>query len=150
MLAHQRLELPDKPGVLAERQPRVDSILHSAKPRLAKPGDLVLGEALIGEVSHRLPTPQRQRVAQALVGSRRVTDGERAPAAGHQRFKAADVNPLARDREHVTVSTGHDHVVAERLAQLRDVALNDLDRARGRMLAPRSSISRSVERTSPR
>ncbi len=118
MLAHQCLELRHQPCVLAEREPRVDSILKRRQSRLAKPGDLVLGEALVGEVSQRLPTPQCQRVAQALVGGRRVTGGERALAAGHQRLKAADVNPLALDREQVTVSPGHDQIVAERLAQL--------------------------------
>ena len=63
MLAHQRLELPDQPCVLAERQPRVDSILKRGKPRLPKPGDLALRETLVGEISQRLPTPQRKRRA---------------------------------------------------------------------------------------
>ena len=136
MLAHQRLELPDQPCVLAERQPRVDSILKRRQSRLPKPGDLALREALVGEIGQRLPTPQRKRLAQAPVGDRRVTRGKRALAAGHQRLKTADVNLLALDREQITVSPRQDHIVAERLAQLRDVALNDLDRARGRPLAP--------------
>src|SRR4029077_7042845 len=76
VLAHQRLELPDQPCVLAERQPRVDSILKRRQSRLPKPGDLALREARVGEISQRLPTPQRKRLTKAPVGGRRVPRGE--------------------------------------------------------------------------
>ena len=137
MLAHQRLELPHQPCVLAEREPRVDSILQSAKPRLPKPGDLALREALVGEIGQRLAAPQRERLAQAPGRRpprprRRARFGRRPPAPQSGPRRRC---PLV-DREQVAVSPRQDHIVAERFAQLRDVALNDLDRARGSVLAP--------------
>ena len=135
VLAHQRLELPDQPCVLAERElaRRFDPQAPPVAP--AQAGRSRPARTLVGEISQRLATPQRKRLAQAPAGARRVTRGKRAVAAGHQRLKTADVDwPLGpRAGNRVPAS---DHIVAERLAQLRDVALDDLDRARGRLLAP--------------
>ena len=116
--AHQHLELPHQPYVLAERQLRVDSVLHGGESRLPKPGDLAPREGLVGEVSQWLPTPQRQPLAQAQAGSCCVARRERVSAAGRQRLKAANVNLLASDREPVTMSPRHDHILAKQLAQL--------------------------------
>ena len=67
---HERAQLPDEPGVPAERQLRFRLHLDGAEPLLLEPADLVPGEALRRELGERRAAPQaecllKQRTARA-------------------------------------------------------------------------------------
>ncbi len=64
VLSDERLELPDKVDVPAERQVDVDPLDQGVQAKLLKPADLVLGERLIGELGERRAAPHRERFVQ--------------------------------------------------------------------------------------
>ena len=66
MLAWQRLELADQLGIAAERELRLDPLLDRGQTQLLEPGDLRLGERLVGEVGKRRAAPERQRLGRQL------------------------------------------------------------------------------------
>jgi hypothetical protein len=66
----------------------------------------------------------------------RVTPLERAAALGDPLLKALNIEPLALNGEPVTAAARHQQPVTQRLTQMRNVAVNDLDRAPRRLLAP--------------
>ena len=69
-------------------------------------------------------------------GPSRITPLEGAPPLSHPLLEPADVNLIAPNSELVAPPAGDQQPVAEHLTQVRDISLNDLDSARGRLLAP--------------
>ena len=60
MLCDEHLELAHEGRVPAGREVHVDPVLDTGEAKLFDAADLALGEALIGEVGQRLPSPQGQ------------------------------------------------------------------------------------------
>ena len=134
----ERLELRNELGVPAEREIGVNPILERREPELLEAQDLVLGEAVVGEVGERVSSPQGKRVAQELRCTTRVLL-ELAPAFGDQALEPARVERVAVEPEHVPGCLCEDQVRsgrAEHGAELRDGVLERLVRGRRRTLAP--------------
>ncbi len=135
--ADEHLELADHRTVLAEHQVGVDTILQRSQAHFLQARDLAVSERLIGQIGERFPAPQRQRRAQQLSRAPSVTVGERpAPVRDHD-LELLDIDLTRHRREQVTAATRQQHLVAERLAQMRHVSLQRLRRRRRRALPPK-------------
>ena len=93
-------------------------------------------EGLVREIRQRRTTPHPQRLPQDSRRGQRVASLERLPALRHERLESVDVELAGLDPEHVAAPLGDEQPIAEHLAQVRYVPLNDLVRARGRLLTP--------------
>jgi hypothetical protein len=125
-------ELPGHLVMAPEREIRVDASLERDEPALLEARDLVLREVVVCEVGERRTAPQRERVTQhrgrvAGLNVARVVD---------ELLEAVGVERLGRKLQHVAARTRDKRVDADRLAQLRDVALERLRRRVRALLAP--------------
>jgi hypothetical protein len=123
----QRVELADHVRVAPGGEVLADRLLDRPEPQLLEPADLERRERLGGDVVERRPAPQRERVARRARGDEALeaADVELAPVAEPQLVAAPagdDLGAVARGRE--------------RLADVRDVALDHLGSGRRRGLAP--------------
>ena len=97
----------------------------------------LLGEPLERQLRQRRAAPQVQRLAQYGGGDFRLPLSQRVLAAGDEGVEALGVEFACEDAKAVPGRGGGDDVAApERLAQARDVHLDGLGRAPGRVLAP--------------
>ena len=108
---------------------------------LLEPGDLRLGEWLEGEVAQRRTAPELQRVAQQF----EAVGGSARSAARDEPFGARDVELRRVGAEGVAGRLGDEAVLAEELAQPRDVDLDALGRSTRRRRAPQF-VSEAVGR----
>ena len=122
--------------MVAERQVGVDPILQHGLPGLLQARPVGLRERLVGEVRERWPSPQRQRLAQALGRDRRATRRQRLPTLGRQRFEPSQVRLRALRIERVAAAPGEQEPVVDRLAQVRHVHLQRLGCRDRRVLTP--------------
>jgi hypothetical protein len=131
---HERTELADEIGVAPERKIGVDPLLECRQAELFEALDLAAGEVVVGEIRQRWAAPQSQRQAQ-LLGSL-----ARLGVAGllKQLLEPLRVELAGSDLQHVAARTRQQHVVAERLAQLRDVTLQRLGGGLRPPLAPQA------------
>ena len=143
MLADQDLELLDHLGVAAERELRLDQLLQRRAPQVIQASDLREGKRLVGEVRQRIPAPQRQRLLERSDGRVGAVAGKLGAAPGEEPLEAVRVELLGIERQLVAALARDDRAVAaasvrarQRLAQTRDVHLQRLGRAGGRMLPP--------------
>ena len=136
MLAHQCFELAHQPRVLAGGQIRVDPILQRGQTSFLQPRDLGLGERFVGEIRQRRTPPHPQRLTQDSCRGQRIALLERPAALRDERLEPVDVELAGLDPEHVAATPGDQQSIAERLTQVRYVPLNELVRARGRLLTP--------------
>ena len=137
-LRDERLELGDERGVAAERELRVDPVLERSEPGSSS-RTRVARERLGAEVGERRAAPERERLAEQRRRAGRVSGGEPLAPFGSQplearRGRARRPRPGARSRPRCVI----DPVGAERLAQLRDVALERLRRRLRRATRPRA------------
>ena len=139
--ATRRSSSPTSSPCAAESEVRVDAILERGEAKLLEPTDLGLRPRLVGEVDQRRAAPQRERLPQAPGRDRRL----RASSLRHEALEAVQIETVRLDAKLVARRPGDDHLVAEGLAELGDVRLQDLRRRRRRTTAQRSSISRSLD-----
>ena len=100
--------------------------------KLLQPADLALRPRLVGELGERRAAPEREGLAQPLGRGRRL-----GPARlGHEALEAVQIEAARLDAELVAPRPRDDHVVAERLAELGDVRLQDLRRSGRRAAGP--------------
>src|SRR5207244_2870545 len=106
---------------------------------LLEPRDLSLCERVVGELRKRRAAPERERFPQRLGSLLGIAGGEFRPAFLEQPSKAVAVELARLDTKHVAVPAGQEDSVTgavQRLAQPRDVHLNDLRGARRRLVRP--------------
>ena len=126
VVSEQRLELGERPTVVAVPQVALDCGLESPHPKLVEAPDLGRGERLVGYVGERRPPPQPQcRPGIGLWVAESV-------------LEALGVDGSRRKLQFVSTAAGDDRAVAEQLAELRHVNLDHLGRARRRVLAPQA------------
>ena len=115
-----------------EREVGVDPLLERGQTAFLKALDVAAGELVVGEVGERGPAPQRERLAQL---PRRLARRGGARLL-HELLEAVRVELARGDAQHVATGARQQHILAERLAQLRDVALQRLGGGLRPLLAP--------------
>jgi hypothetical protein len=138
MLADERLELRHRSCGFAERELRIDPLLESRQPRFLQPRDLRLGERRVREIGERGTAPQPQRLTQPRGRAFSIARLERTSAFTDERLKAAEVDVARLDLQQIPAPAGDQQVLPKHPPQVRDVSLNDLERARRRLLPPKS------------
>ena len=108
MVRDQPLQLRDQRLVAAEGEVGLDPILDRDQPRLLEPGDLVLGERLIGEVGERRPAPERERLIEARRRSVGVAAVERLAALGGEPGETLRVDVVGARLEDVAPAPRRD------------------------------------------
>ena len=78
MRAHERLELPHGPGVLAKLERAVHTDLERHEPQFLEASDLALRERLVLDPGERRAPPQRERIVQERGGPAGLTGRQRA------------------------------------------------------------------------
>ena len=119
----ERLELADHIAVVTEHQLSLDPVLHRGQPRLLQARDLALSKRLIREIGERLAAPQPQRRVQQLPRASSFTAAERATRVGGHRLETVGVDLTRRHLEQVPTVAREQHLVAQRLAQMRHITL---------------------------
>ena len=136
MVMHQRVQLTDQCSVLTQRKISVDPILERRQALLLEPRDLALRERLIHEVRQRRPAPKREGAPKPVTRYSRISRSQRAATLSDQCIEPIEVNLAARGLEQIPATARDQQSIAERFAQMRHVALNDLLGARRRLLTP--------------
>jgi len=126
LLRDERVELPGQLRVAAGGQVLLDRLLDRRQSQLLQSVDLERREWLAGDVVERRPAPESERLARR--------------SSRDQVLEAADVDPAVAEAQLVAAPARDDlravTALRECLAQLRDVALDHLARARGRRIGP--------------
>jgi hypothetical protein len=132
----ERLELGDQLVARAGCQVRLEALLQAAEPQLLEARALRRRERL-GELGQSRATPQAKGLAQAL-GRQRVSALERRAAGRAQALELVQVEDvLAGQLECIARRTRAQQRRRQRLTQVRDVDVDHLDRAVGRLLPER-------------
>ena len=132
VLLDQRGEFAGHLAVASECEIGIDASLERDEPALFEPRDLALGEIVVREIGERRPAPEREPVAEHRGrGSRRGL-----ARSVDELLEAVDVERLGRELQNIAARAGDERVGPERLAQLRDVALERLRRRVRSLLAP--------------
>jgi hypothetical protein len=130
------LELRDELDVPAEYEVRLEPTLDAGVAQLLEPCNLDLRERLVREVREWRPAPERETVAEALGGPRVLAEPEGVARVGRERREPIEIEAFRLELEHVARWPRGDRLAAECLAKLRDVDLDRVARALGRLLAP--------------
>ena len=136
MLDDEGLQLRDSSGVVAEREVRLDATRERHEPEFQEAIPLGGGEIVGSKLGQRWPAPQLERLADHRRRVPRVAGVEGDPSASDQGLEPADIDFVCGDSEPVAAALGLQQTVAERLPQLIDVAVDDLGRSDGRVVAP--------------
>ena len=131
VLADEPLELAHQVGVAAVLEVGFDPLLESRQAQLLEPRDLGLREALVGQVGECRPAPEGERLMELLGALARA-----APGLMDEPLEAGQVGLLRPDVKHVSGRPGGEPVVAQLLAQSRDMHLEALGRRGRRLVAP--------------
>jgi len=99
MLGHQVLQLRAQGSVPAERQLRLDPVLHREQAERFEPLDLEPGKPLELQVGQRPAAPQRLRLAQQHRGPARITVLKRVLAGGHMLLEHLQIQLPILDAE---------------------------------------------------
>jgi hypothetical protein len=129
LASDERLELPDQLVVTAAGEVCIDAFLNGGDPLLFQSCGFRRRERLF-ELSERRASPERKSVGEARRCSSRVRWQEHTPLRG-KLLEALDVDRAGRHVEHVAGRASDDHIVPERLPELRDVDLDHLARRLG-------------------
>ncbi len=81
-----------------------DPLLESCQAQLLETCDLPLREGLVREVGERRATPERERRAQRLGGSRGLSSGEKLSTINQQALEPGEVEFLGLEPERVPVA----------------------------------------------
>ena len=136
MLADEGLELGDELGVAAEGEVGLDPLLEGGQVQLLEASDLALREGLGREVRKRRSAPERECRSQGLRRALGLALGEELSTLAEQALEPAEVELLGLERKQVPLPTRLQTPVAERLAELRDVDVDAVEGARGRVFVP--------------
>ena len=117
--------------------------LERAEPQLFEPRDLELRERLEREVPQRRTPPQRERFAERGGGAAGIARGQRIATRSGSLLEDVEVERAGLDHEQVAARPGRDRIASERLAQLRDVAVQQRRDVGGGSSPQSASISRS-------
>ena len=131
----EALELADHLSVFSDGELRLDPVLERAEPLLLQPRGLGLERRLTGEVGERRAAPQIQRVVERADGGTRV-DRQQAPGVSQDRSEPCGVELRRLRLEAVARSAPLEPFGAERLAQVRGVALERVAGRLGWLIAP--------------
>ena len=130
--ACELLELADELGMPAEGEVRLDALLHREAVQLVQPGAHGARERLVDEIGERRAAPQRQRLPKPVRGNRR----RGRVGLARQLLEAVQIERRGIDLDRIAATARGDDVAAEDLAQVRDVALEQVDRGLRRLVAP--------------
>ena len=136
VLAHERLELGHHLRMTAEREICLDAKTCRDQPELFEAGDLVPCPPLVLEVREGRSPPERERITERGRGLARRARGQQAATTLEQALEPLQIQRCRLHPRQVAGRPRLDHALAKRLAQLRNVDLHGLDRARRRPLAP--------------
>src|SRR5215469_3553887 len=140
MGGNQRTKLTDHIRVTAKRELGLDRVLDDACPQLFQARDLRLREQLVTNAGQGGAAPQRQRRAKVRRGPLWLARRERAAALPGETLKIVHVNAVVGGSQQVGAGPGQHHLTTgggpQRLPQSRNVHLQGVLRARGRMLSP--------------
>ena len=138
MARDQRFQLGDELGVSAEREIGVDPVLEGGDMQLVQAPDLVLGEALVGEIRQGKAAPELERLPEVAGRRLRLARGERRAAVREAALEAVAVELVRLEPQGVAVSDRPQRLGAagELLAQGGDAVLQHLVRRLRRRLAP--------------
>ena len=112
MVAHDGLGLCDCGRSLPGLEQGDQASLGGGQAELVQPGDLGLGELLVGEVGIRRPPPQRQCGLQRDQGGLGITRAQEADALGRQALEAHDVDGVRLHSQEIAGGLGREHVRA--------------------------------------
>ena len=136
MLADERLELGDELGVAAEREVGLDPLLECGQAQLLEARDLSLREGLGREVRKGRSAPKGEGGPQRLCCAFGLAPGKERSTLAEQALETAEVELLGLERQPVPVPTRLETPVEKRLAELRDVDMDAVEGARGRVILP--------------
>jgi hypothetical protein len=132
MLGDQPLQIWGDLFVLAELQQGVDPLLDDGLPQLVEPLELDRQRRLVRKVCERGATPQSERLAElraALLCRKRSSFCD-------ETLEAAQVDRIGISTEHVSPRLGDNNVLAEALAQPRNVVVERGGCVRRLLIAP--------------
>ena len=133
------LELTDKLRVAPKGEIGLDPLLESRKASLLEPGDLPLGERLVGEVGKRRATPEGKRRSQGLRSAGGVSLRKRTSSLLGQACEECGVELTRLDPHEVAGRTSEEEPApgrAQRLAKLRHPRLEGVHPRLRRPFAP--------------
>ncbi len=133
MLGDERLEVADQLGARTGDELGLDPFFDGCDAELVEAHRLRPRERLVGEIRERRPADERECLPQQLGGALRSVRGTRL---AQQALESRRVDLLRVEPEEVAARVRLDRVLAEHLAQLRDVHLKRGARGRGRCRAP--------------
>src|SRR5918994_1353282 len=136
MLTYERLELRDQGGVISEGEVGLDAVLERDQPELLDRGDVGLCERLVREAAERRPAPKVQCLAKQLARAAHLSAFQRFAPREREALEALGVKLAGLHVQHVAATARNHDVLAELLAEARDVALDGLAGRVGRLLAP--------------
>ena len=130
------LELGHEAGVPPERQVGLDPLLDGGEPGILEPRTRVSGERLGAELCERRPAPELECFGEALRRGLRVAGTEQLAPLSNQALEPIEVELALLNPDGVARWLGDQTIGAERLPQLRDIALERLRRRFRRLIAP--------------
>ena len=122
MLRHERLQLPCQLGIPTRVQILLDPLLEAGEVEILQTRDLGLGETAVGEVGERRAPPEGERL--------------RRPAALLQLAKALQIELVPHDAQQIAGRPRLQPLLADQLAQPRDVHLKSLRCGLRRVVLP--------------
>ena len=138
------LDLGDDVRVTPERQIRIDPFLERCEPQFLQPGDLRLGERLVGDLCQRWAAPKVKGLPQPVGRYGRIAGGKCLATAAEQGLEAVGVQLAGGDTQHVSAVLGPQWAgfvggaVRQRAAHLRDGVLERLGSGRWRPGSPQA------------
>jgi hypothetical protein len=99
-------ELLDDVVMATEGEVSLEPLLERRQVQLLEPGDLLLGERVIGELDERRAAPERQSIPQCFRRPVGIARYERFAAGIEQASKAVEVELALLDAEQVAVAAG--------------------------------------------
>lgn len=141
----ERLELGHELGTAAQREVEVDALFDRGEAQAVEPGDLGLRERLLGEVGKRGAMPECERLSQRARGERRLVARPELPCLPDEPLESVEVELVVLKLEEIAGSRRANPLGTERLSQPRDVDLDRLPRARGRVIVP-EAVDQPVDR----
>ena len=141
----ERFQLADHGAMVTQSEVCLDTVFERGQACLLETRHLPSREPLIGQIAERLPTPQRQCGDEQLARAGGVAHRERVPRVRDRRLEPLRVDLLGLGRQQIAAAPCQQHPIAERLPQMRHVALKRL-RRRGRRPLPPQQIDQTIGR----
>ena len=136
VLGDQYLELRRRLGRPAKIELGLDPPLDRSEAKLVQPRRDRPHRGDLGEVGECRAAPERERLRQPGGGSGRIAGLTRGHRLRDEPLEVGQVEVVGADRQHIAVAPRRDRVAAQRFAQLRDVALDQVGRGLGRIVVP--------------